>query len=85
VTLGKHGDEPIVLGKTKPRLTMARYNVVTALLDAGDKGLSKDSLVEKSGHEDAVGILKRLATLDPDWNAVIKLAGIPGGRYRISH
>jgi hypothetical protein len=85
VILARPSEEPTVLGKTKPRLNQSRYNVVLALLKAGDEGLSKDSLIEKSGHEDAVGILKRLAESDLDWNAVIKLAGIPGGRYRISH
>ena len=84
VKLGKPGDEPIVRGKRKSRLTFARYNVVKALLVAGDDGLSKDSLAIESGCGDAVNILKRLAKSDPDWKAVIKLAGKPGGRYRIS-
>ncbi len=84
VTLGKPGDEPIVRGKRKDRLTLPRYNVIKALLAAGDDGLSKDSLATESGCGDAVGILKRLAESDPDWKTVIKLAGKPGGRYRIS-
>ncbi len=84
VILGKPGDEPIVLGKRKNRLTQPRYDVITALLAAGDDGLSKDSLATDSGHGDAVGILKRLADSDPEWKAVIRLAGVPGGRYRIS-
>jgi|GEM_PF-6004372 len=84
VTLGKSGDEPIVRGKRKGRLTLPRHNVVEALLAASDDGLSKDSLATESGHSDAVNILKRLAESDPDWKAVIKLAGRPGGRYRIS-
>ncbi len=84
VILGKPGDETIVRGKRKGRLTLPRYNVVEALLAASDDGLSKDSLARESGHSDAVNILKRLAESDTDWKAVIKLAGKPGGRYRIS-
>jgi hypothetical protein len=64
-------------------LTTPQYDVVKALLDGGDAGLSKDELVSKSGHEDARGILKRLADSDPDWNEVIHFAGQPGGRYHI--
>jgi hypothetical protein len=83
VILGKPTDEPVVHGKRKPRLTAPRYKVVKALLEAGEDGLSKDSLATESGHTDAVGILKRLAESDDDWRAVILLAGVPGGRYRI--
>jgi len=84
VILGKPGEKTIVRGKRKDRLTLPRHNVIKALLAAGDDGLSKDSLATESGHGDAVGILKRLAKSDPDWKTVIKLAGKPGGRYRIS-
>src|SRR5271157_2793749 len=60
VFLGKPGEEPVVRGKRKGRLTLPRHNVIEALLAAGDDGLSKDSLASKSGHADAVNILKRL-------------------------
>ena len=56
VVLGKPTDEPIVNGKRKPRLTAPRYDVIRALLAAGEDGLSKDSLATESGHSDAVGI-----------------------------
>src|SRR6516165_2084131 len=65
-------EAPLVLGKAKQKLTAPQYDVVKALLDAGDAGLTKDQLVEKSHHEDARGILKRLAN-DPDWNKVFTL------------
>jgi hypothetical protein len=74
---------PIVRGMEKPRLTDARYNVVKALLDAGDGGLTGDDLVVKSGHGGAVNTLKTLAKSDADWRAVILLAGGPGKRYRL--
>jgi hypothetical protein len=74
---------PIVLGTTKRKLTTPQYNVVKALLGAGETGLTKDELIKKSGHEDARGILKRLANSDPGWKEVIHFAGQTGGRYRI--
>ena len=44
---------------------MPRYNVIKALLDAGDVGLTGDDLVEKSGHGGAVNTLKALAKKRP--------------------
>jgi len=84
VILGKRGDDPIVRGNKKARLLVSQYNVIKALLDAGDEGLSKNALEEKSGHTDAVNILKRLRK-DADWERVIQLGKRAGGRYRISH
>jgi len=83
VILGEPGDEPIVNGVIKPRLTFPRFHVIKALLEAGKNGLSKDELADRSGHGDAHRILKRLAGSDLDWRSVIQLAGEPGGRYRL--
>jgi hypothetical protein len=83
VVLRGREEGPIVLGKPKRKLTTPQYNVVQALLDAGDGGLTKDELVSKSGHEDARGILTRLAEKDADWKEVIHFAGQTGGGYRI--
>jgi hypothetical protein len=83
VILGESDEEPIVCGVLKKRLTIAQYDVVKALLAAGNGGLSKDSLAKKSGHGDAHRVLKRLNDSDSDWKSVIQLAGRPGGRYRI--
>lgn len=76
-------DGPIVLGKVKKKLTQPQYNVIQTLLKSGDVGLTKDELAAKSGHEDARGILKRLAEKDEDWKKVIHFAGMTGGGYRI--
>src|SRR5207244_789483 len=46
VTLRDRQEGPLVLGKPKKKLTNAQYNVVKALLDAEDLGLTKDELVE---------------------------------------
>ena len=83
VQLGGRADDPIVRGKKKGSLRYAQYNVVKALDSAGATGLTKDQLVNRSGHTDAVQILKRLAKSDPDWKAVISLPGTSGKRYRI--
>jgi hypothetical protein len=82
VVLGKAHEDPIVMGNQKPKLTHARYHIVKALLKAGEIGLTGDALVDQSGHEGAVNVLKALAR-DRDWKRVISLAGKPGGRYRI--
>jgi hypothetical protein len=83
VVLRGRNQGPIVLAKEKQKLTLAQYNVVKTLLDAGEVGLTKDTLVEKSRHTDARGVLARLADTDDDWKAVIHFAGEPGGGYRI--
>jgi hypothetical protein len=75
--------QPLVRGKPKPVLRQTQYNVVKALLDAGDTGLTVDQLVAQSGHSDARGILKRLADFDPVWRSVIHFPGKAGGHYRI--
>ena len=81
--LGRPTDPVKVLGKDKPQLTMQQYDVVKSLLNAGERGLTKDELVTRSRHTDARGILKRLADSDPDWEEVISFAGRTGGGYRI--
>lgn len=76
-------EPPIIGGVEKSLLTPAQFNVLTALVNAGESGLTKDELVTKSDHEDAVGILKRLHKRDADWAAVTPLPGRTGGRYRV--
>lgn len=83
VVLRGLSEGPIVCGKEKAPLTPAQYDVVKALLDAGDRGLSKDELDHKSDRGEARKILKRLADSDEDWKAVIPFPGKAGGRYRI--
>jgi hypothetical protein len=83
VVLRDRAEAPLVLGKEKRILTAPQYDVVKALLDAGDRGLTKDELENKSGHGDARKILKRLANKDSDWGKVIQFARITGGGYRI--
>jgi len=83
VVLNGQGEAVFVFGITKPPLTHPQYNVVQALLEAGDAGLGKDRLVQVSGHSDARGILNRLAKLDGDWARAIQMPGKPNGRYRI--
>jgi hypothetical protein len=77
----QHG--PKVRGKIKNRLTNAQYDVVLALLQAGDRSLTKDQLNEKSKHGDARKVLRRLFNSDSDWESVIQLAGKTGRGYQI--
>ena len=64
-------------------LTGAQYDVVKALLDAGERGLSKRKLENESGHSDACNILKRLFNADERWSRVGRLAGGAWKGYRI--
>jgi hypothetical protein len=77
VILGDLGDKPRVRGEEVPPLNKPRFDVIKALLDVWPKRLSKDELIAKSGHQDAVGILRRLAKHKrrPEWASVIELAG----------
>ncbi len=80
---GRH-ERPIVLGKEQEKvLTVAQYNVVSALMQAGEIGLSTDKLVETSGHGGAVNVLRRLARSSGEWGSAIGLAGSPGNHFRI--
>ncbi len=83
VVLGAPGERPLVLGREKRLLTLAQFDVVKALLDAGERGLSKDELDRQSKHGDARKTMKRLADSDPDWKAVLHFPGRTGGGYRI--
>jgi hypothetical protein len=83
VVLHGLGERPIVVGVEKEPLTLPQYDVVKALLEAGERGLSKDELDRKSKRGDARKTLKRLAESDPDWKAVIHFPGKPGVGYRI--
>jgi hypothetical protein len=85
VLLNGPGERVLVNGKPKDALTNAQYNVVQALIEAGANGLTKDQIVTKSGHSDAVKILGRVAEIDADWKAVVGMAGKSGGRYRIKN
>ncbi len=83
VVLRGRGRGPLVLGKVKPCLTEAEDNVVQALLDAGEEGLSMHQLEKKSGHTEARKVLARLRKSDGDWEKVIHMARRKGCPYRI--
>src|SRR5271157_1466827 len=70
----------ILLGSPKTSRSISERNSRKIRL----RCIFRRTLAIESGCGDAVNILKRLAKSDPDWKAVIKLAGKPGGRYRIS-
>jgi hypothetical protein len=85
VVLDKPRARPKVRGQEVEALTPPRANVIMALLKAWPKSLSKAELPKRSGHPDAVNLLKEVAKL-PGWDSAIELPGSKGrGRgYRIA-
>jgi hypothetical protein len=84
VVLGNEGTPVIVLGQTLPKLSSATYDVVKALVDAGDAGLSLSDLSKNSGHDGPHVFLKRLTERFAEWAQVIKFPGKPWGKYCIT-
>lgn len=72
---------PIVNERPQPVLTRAQYNVIKALWGAAPGRLSKRELIDRSGHTDAVNILKAVRAFNDDWRSVIDLPGEPGKGY----
>jgi hypothetical protein len=76
------GRQLIVSGQPRgPLLSQAQYEVVKALLGAGEAGLTREKLEAVSG--DARGILQRLARTYLGLGAVIEFPGKGRTRYRI--
>ena len=71
--------QALVRGIKKP-INTAQYEVIEALIKARPTGLTKDGIERIRG--DARGILRRLSR-DKDWEAVIHMARVNSGRYRI--
>jgi hypothetical protein len=80
VQIGRPGEPCMVLGTRKKPLTDGQYAVVSALLQAGEDGLTKDGL--EAVRPGARQILRRLKK-DADWDTVILMPGQTNGRYRI--
>lgn len=75
--------QPVVNGNVKPHLTQAEHDILTALLEAGERGLTKDELDERSGRTDSRKYLRKLAR-DADWASVIVFPEGKGrGGYRL--
>jgi hypothetical protein len=84
VVLGpSHRAVTLVRGEPKEMIRETQYDVVAALLKAGERGLTGKELEDASGHGDAVKTLRRLARSDVDWRAVIHFPGRGGRRYWI--
>lgn len=81
VVLAGPDDAPIVFGVPKRPLAPKTYHAVKALIDAGEKGLNKDSL---NADSDRITLLRRLREKDNDWKDAISFPGEPWGRYRIA-
>ena len=83
VKLYGQAENPLVKGRSKPRLSQAQYKVVRALIQAIPNGLTKDELDKRSTCGDARKTMKRLADSDPDWASVLMFPGRPGVGYGI--
>lgn len=81
VQLSGKGQSCQVLGKPKPAVTDAQYDVVQALLQAGEQGLTKDAL--EAVRPSARRALRWLADGDSDWKSVVSFPTSPGVGYRI--
>lgn len=81
VILRGEGMPITVLGETLDPLTPARYRIVKAMQDAGDRGLSKADLEGLAG--DALKTVRRMREDNQLWERAIIMAGKSGGRYRI--
>jgi len=79
-SVGDPGMPCSVAGKTKKPLTDGQRAVVTALIKAGDNGMTKDSL--EAVRRGARQILRKLKS-DQDWDKIILMPGQTNGRYRI--
>ena len=77
------GERPLVLGRDASPVTSAQYDVLHALIKAGEGGLSLTELAKRSGHGSARNVLKNLAASSSEWQQVILLPGAPGRRYRL--
>ncbi|MGO9464183.1 MAG: hypothetical protein ACLQIB_28240 [Isosphaeraceae bacterium] len=73
---------PVVLGRAKKRLSLVGYRVVAALLNAGNRGLTREEL--RLIAHDAPGVLRRLRASDPDWMEVIEVPSGAEAAYRIA-
>lgn len=85
VTLQGQEKPVIVFGKKLEKLSKKQYDVVKALLDAGETGLTESKLQENSKCEDARKTLGRIRAKGPEWREAIDMAGEPGRGYRIVH
>jgi hypothetical protein len=83
VSLRRPGESPLVCGYEVDPLSPAQWDVITALISAGSKGLSLSELLDSTGFSDARGILRRLRLGNDHWAGVIRMAGRAFGRYRI--
>ena len=75
------GESPIVWGEKKRPLTEGESKVVSALIGAGEEGLTSGELMEElGGKKGAITTLIRLKGKDAGWDRAIIFPGSPYGR-----
>lgn len=83
ISLIDHKKREVSLRGVPKTIGPAQFAVVEALIEVFPSTLSKDQLVDKSGHTDAVNALSRLRKKGEDWQTAIKMAGVTGGGYSL--
>jgi hypothetical protein len=66
-------------------LTPAQYDVIQALVEAGDAGLFFNALMDRSGHSHPHKILGRLTNTRPEWRHIIRFPGTSWRGYRLGN
>ncbi len=70
-------------GQVMPRLTKVQYRVFAVLVEALPGRVAFKTLINKSGNQDAPGVLDRIKRKGPHWDRVISMAGGSGNGYGI--
>lgn len=76
-------ERPLVRGTEVPQVTQTRYDILEALIEAGENGLSGRELKNRSRHSSAVNTLKSLARSSNAWGGAVVLPKKPGLGYRL--
>lgn len=81
---GRDSNPNAFVDGSRAHLAPIQFTVISALVDAGEDGLTKDQLNTLSEAEDGIGTLKQIRN-NPTWKNVIKFPGGKGrGGYRIA-
>jgi hypothetical protein len=84
VVLSGRDSPPMVMGSPVAPLTEAQYDAVSALVEAGDLGLTSSELMDITGRKAPVQTLRELKGSSPIWDVVIHGARRSGGRYKVA-
>jgi hypothetical protein len=81
--LGEPGRATLIDGQRMEPVTGSQYAILSALLDAGDEGLTPEQIVRITGQGGWRQTLWRLKLAHPLWDAIIVFPGRRGRPYRL--